>query len=182
MRARWRWQLILLGLLAIIPSAATEPEDELKSATVLTFIRHSEWRDAGSGPIRIAVLGRRAMIHTLRRNLEGRTANGRALQVVEANAQTELRTCQVLYIASDNHGEIRQTLAALRAPHALTIGESDRFLEYGGAVNLLIVDGHMSFEVSPDALDRAGVTISSTLLRYGQVNSAAASHSGRPPA
>jgi len=27
----------------------------------------------------------------------------------------------------------------------------------------------MSFEVSLDALDRAGVAISSTLLRYGQV-------------
>ena len=53
--------------------------------------------------------------------------------------------------------------------HTLTIGESDRFLEYGGAVNLFFVDGHIGFEVSLAALDRAGVSISSTLLRYGQV-------------
>ena len=65
--------------------------------------------------------------------------------------------------------QVRQTLAGARAAHALTIGETGRFLEDGGAVNLLFVDGHMSFEVSVEALDRAGVSISSTLLRYGQV-------------
>jgi hypothetical protein len=39
----------------------------------------------------------------------------------------------------------------------------------------MIVDGHMSFEVSLEALDRAGLSISSKLLRYGQVKA-------RPPA
>ena len=72
-------------------------------------------------------------------------------------------------MATDNNNEVRQTLAGLRTSHALTIGETNRFLEYGGAVNLLFVDGHMSFEVNLEALDRAGVSISSTLLRYGQV-------------
>ena len=179
-RTRW-WCWTLLGLAALVPSGATEPEDELKAATVLTFIRHAEWHEAASGPIRIAVLGRPAMVRTLRRNLEGRTASNRALQIVDADAQSDLRNCQVVYVASDSHAEVRQTLAGGRARHALTIGESDRFLEYGGAVNLLIVDGHMSFEVSREALERAGVTISAKLLRYGQVNAAGA-HLGRPPA
>jgi hypothetical protein len=162
----WAW-LVLLRLAAVIPVDATEPEDELRSATVLAFIRHSEWRHAADGPIRIAVVGRAGMVQTLRRTLEGKTANNRAIRVVDG-LQGDPRSCQILYVAGENNGETRETLAAWRA-HALTIGESDRFLENGGAVRLLIVDGHMSFEVSLDALDRAGVAISSTLLRYGQV-------------
>jgi hypothetical protein len=55
------------------------------------------------------------------------------------------------------------------AAHALTIGENKEFLHWGGAVRLLVVDGHMSFEVSLDALERSGVSISSRLLRFGQV-------------
>ncbi len=172
--------LAVLGLAAFSSLSATESEDELRSATVLTFVRHAEWRQSPAGPITIAVAGRPDMVRTLRRTLEGKTANGRAIRVVDAKPTTELHSCQVLYIASDNNSQIRETLAAWRV-HALTIGESDRFLENGGAVNLLIVNGHMSFEVSLEALDRAGVGISSTLLRYGQV-APVAPHSARPPA
>ena len=180
-RTRWLAGLVLLPFMAIAPLAATEPEDELKSATVLTFIRHSEWRKDTTGPINVAVLGRPAMVRTLRRSLDGRTANSRAIHIVDANSPADLNACHVLYIASDNNKEVLQTLAGLRASHALTIGESGRFLEYGGAVNLMIVDGHMSFEVSREALEHSGVTISATLLRYGQVTSMG-SRQGRPPA
>ena len=166
----------MISLLAGLAFAvgADEPEDELKSATVLTFVRHSEWlQGAGTGPITIGVVGRPSMIRALHRTLDGKTANNRAIRIVEAKSSPD--PCQVLYVASDNSTEVRQTLAALHASHVLTIGETDRFLEYGGAVNLLIVNGHMSFEVSLEALNRVGVNISSTLLRYGQVKT-------RPPA
>jgi hypothetical protein len=172
-----RWTAVgFIGLLVGMAVGAAEPEDELKSATVLSFIRHSEWlQGVPAGTITIGVTGRPSMIGTLRRTLDGKTANNHAIRIVDAKASGDLRSCQVLYVATDNNNEIRQTLASLGASHALTIGEGDRFLDYGGAVKLLIVDGHMSFEVSPAALDRAGVSISAKLLRYGQVKL-------RPPA
>ena len=172
-----RWTAVgLISLMAGMAGGATEPEDELKSATVLTFVRHSEWlQDSQSGPITVGVTGRPAMVSMLRRTLDGKTANNRAIRIVDVKRSGDLRACQVLYVASDNNNEIRETLASLGPSHALTIGEADHFLEYGGAVKLLIVDGHMSFEVNPAALDRAGVSISSKLLRYGQVKL-------RPPA
>jgi hypothetical protein len=168
--ARWRIGAGLISLLAAFAVGATEPEDELKAATVLSFVRHTEWlQGAAAGPITIGVMGRPSMISMLRRTLDGKTANSRTIRILDAQASAELQSCQVLYVATDNNKEIRQTLAGVRTSHALTIGETNRFLEYGGAVNLLIVDGHMSFEVSLEALDRAGVSISSKLLRYGQV-------------
>src|ERR1035441_7106484 len=160
--SRWWMGAGWMGLLAGLALAvgAAEPEDELRSATVLTFVRHAEWlQGAGAGPITIGVVGRPSMIRLLRRTLDGKMANNRAVRVVDASTPAEQQLCQVLYVAKDNHNEVRQTLAALRGSHLLTIGETDRFLEYGGAVNLLIVEGHMSFEVSLEALDRAGVSI-----------------------
>ena len=70
---------------------ATEPEDELKSATVLTFVRHSEWlQDSQSGPITIGVTGRPSMISTLHRALDGKTANNRTIRIVDVKS---LATC-----------------------------------------------------------------------------------------
>ena len=168
--SRWWIGAGLIGLLAGLAAGAADPEDELKAATVLTFVRHTVWLQGDpTGPITIGVTGRPSMIRTLQRTLEGKTANNRAIRIVDARAPAELSSCQVLYVATDDNLQVRQTLVGARAAHALTIGETGRFLENGGAVNLLFVDGHMSFEVSVEALDRAGVSISSTLLRYGQV-------------
>jgi hypothetical protein len=60
-------------------------------------------------------------------------------------------------------------LQAFSSEHVLTIGETDGFLEQGGAVNLFLMDGHMAFEVSLGTLTRSGVEISSKLLRFGQI-------------
>ena len=167
---RWWLRAGLVVLLAGFAAGAADPEDELKAATVLTFVRHTVWlQGAPRGPITIGVMGRPSMIRTLQRSLDGKTANNRAIRIVDARAAAELTSCQVLYVATDDNNAVRQTLAVVRTSHPLTIGETGRFLEDGGAVNLLLVNGHMSFEVSVEALDRAGVSISSTLLRYGQV-------------
>jgi hypothetical protein len=175
--SRWWMGAGSLGLLAGLAFAvgAAEPEDELRSATVLSFLRHTEWlKGAQEGPITVGVIGRPSMVQSLRRTLEGKTANNHTVHIVDARVAAELSSCQVIYVATDNNNEARKALAGVRASRALTIGEAGRFLEYGGAVSLMIVDGHMSFEVSLEALDHAGVNISSKLLRYGQVKA-------RPP-
>src|SRR3954451_6832513 len=50
-----RWTAVgLIGLFVGLAMGATEPEDELKSATVLSFVRHSEWlQDSQAGPITV---------------------------------------------------------------------------------------------------------------------------------
>ena len=163
--------LALFGLLVSSRAATSEPEDELKSAIVLSFLRYSEWPNPPSGDtaLTVAVLGRPAFAQVLRRVLDGKVVNGRPIRVLEIKSAAEPHACQVLYVASDKSADIKPALAEARSTRALTIGESDRFLDYGGAVNLLLVDGHMSFEVNLQALAGSGIEISSKLLRYGQI-------------
>jgi hypothetical protein len=75
----------------------------------------------------------------------------------------------LIYVATAKTSEIQQVIQSVRSVHTLTIGEDDKFLDYGGAVNLLLIDGHMGFEVSLDSLNRSGVEISSKLLRLGEI-------------
>jgi hypothetical protein len=174
---RWVLVVALLAILPVLPAIASEPEDELKSAIVLSFLRYSEWPEpvpAGQ-PLTVGVIGRSSILPVLRKALEGKLVNSRPVRILAVKTLLDPGCCQVIYLATGKAAEIQQALIGARSVHVLTIGESDRFLEYGGAVNLILVDGHMSFEVNLDALGRSGVTISSKLLRYGQVN-------GRRPA
>jgi hypothetical protein len=88
---------------------------------------------------------------------------------VEIKPPIDPHCCQALYFATDKPAEINPILPSLGSAHVLTVGETDRFLEQGGAVNLFLMDGHMAFEVSLGALDRSGIEISSKLLRFGQI-------------
>lgn len=87
--------------------------------------------------------------------------------------------CRILYFATDRVEEIKPGLQALNAERVLTIGETERFLEHGGAVNLFLSDGRMAFEVSMGALERSGIEISSRLLRFGQIRDLAKGRSIR---
>jgi hypothetical protein len=163
--------LALFGLLVSSRATPSEPEDELKSAIVLSFLRYSEWPVTASAgdSLTVAVIGRPSLAQVLHRVLDGKVVNDRPIRVIEIKSAAELQPVQVLYVATDQGAEIKRALADVRSTHTLTIGESDRFLNYGGAVNLLVVDGHMSFEVDLQMLATTGVEISSKLLRYGQI-------------
>jgi hypothetical protein len=175
---RFRTVRILAALLLAFPAmpasstgADAEAEDELKSVIVKNFLRYSTWPETvpANGPITVGVLGRSSFAQILHGLLDGKSVNGRMVQTIELKSSSESHRCHLIYVASDKNSEIKQALQSASSNHTLTIGEADKFLEYGGAVNLLLIDGHMGFEVSLEALDRAGIEISSKLLRLGQI-------------
>jgi hypothetical protein len=147
-------------------SGAADSEDELRAATVWLFVQYSHLAPGIDGAITVGVRGRSSFARVLRRTLEGKSSNGHPVRVVEIES---VPCCQIMYLATVKSEEIRQLLQGAQPVRVLTIGESDRFLELGGAVYLFIADGHISFETSLDALDRCGVSISATLLRFGQI-------------
>lgn len=146
--------------------ANTDAEDALKSAAVWGFLRYSDWPATGAKSITVGVLGRSSFVQVLRQTLDGKTVQNLPVRVVEF--KSDPHCCQLIYFATGHAEEIRQVLQSA-PPHVLTVGEDDRFLDYGGAVNLFIDDGHIAFETSLDALSHSGVTISASLLRLGQI-------------
>jgi hypothetical protein len=150
---------------------AAEGEDDLKSAIVLSFLRYTTWPDRARSdePITVGVVGRSTFARSLGEVLKGKSVNGRPLRMLELRAGVDLRCCHLVYLATENRLEIQQLLQNAGAAHTLTMGEAEKFLDYGGMINLLLVDGRMGFEVNFDALEHSGVDISSKLLRLGQI-------------
>jgi len=170
--------LASVAILAWAPGAflAEEPEDELKAAVVLSFLRYGEWDQAlqPNAVLTVGVLGRPEFAGVLRHSMEGKSVNGHPVQVVELKNSAPQHACRVIYFAGDNNPEIKAALESSKLARVLTIGETRDFLDWGGAINLFVFHGHMAFEVSLDALERSGVSISSRLLRFGQIRN------GRP--
>ena len=139
----------------------------MKAATVWLFVQYSHLQPAADGSITVGVVGRQSFLQALRHTLDGKSVAGHPVAVIEP--KSAMHCCQILYLATDKADEIRRSFDAAQPLRALTIGESDRFLELGGAVNLFIAEGHIAFETSLDALGACGVTISANLLKFGHI-------------
>jgi len=165
--------IVVLASVAFQAPAAGEPEDELKAAIVLSFLRYGEWPQplAPNAPFTVGVFGRSSFADALKRMVENKPVDQHAVRIIQLKSAAEVQGCQVVYFASEKAPDIQVIVQSALAGRTLTIGESKDFLNLGGAVNFLVVDGHMSFEVSLEALERTGVAVSSKLLRFGQIRS-----------
>jgi hypothetical protein len=149
--------------------AATSREYRIKAACIFNFVKFIEWpASADRDTITVCVLGQEAY-DAAHSTLNGKSVVGRTLVVRPFTGVRDLRGCQILFISGDERGQWRQIQEALENSSVLTVGEAPGFASSGGIVNFFTQSNKLRFEINPDAAERAGLRISSQLLRLSRV-------------
>ena len=165
--------LVLLAAAMLVggrASAQESIEKDVKAAYLYNFAKFVEWPDAAntSKEFRICVVGDPAFAMALDRIIVGENAAGRQLVRADAASPDAARACQILYIGRQLSDGGDLLLGAVRRSPVLTVGESSTFLDRGGVIRFVTVDGRVRFDINPAAADLAGVRISSKLLRVAR--------------
>jgi uncharacterized protein DUF4154 len=141
--------------------------EEVKAAFLFRFGEYVEWPEPWhEGPVVIAVLDDPAVAAQLRRILPGRHLLGRPVEVRELRQVQEAAHADILFIGAGVHDTLRRTIAAA-ASHAnrlLIVTDHPDGLDAGAAINFVIRDRRIRFEVSPAAAEAEGLKLSSRLL------------------
>ena len=162
----------LIGLLAVsalvAPANAAESysEDAVKAAYLYRFVGYVDWPERGSvnAPFVIDVMGSPGVARELRRLLPGHLIHNRIAEVREIASIRDRGDANMLYIGA-GHGDLLRTLSpAEGVPAMLLITDEEGGLSHGGAINFLMIDHNVRFEVSVTAAERWGLKISSELL------------------
>ena len=155
--------------------AQTEPPSEyqVKAAFLYNFVKFVEWpvdtfADPGA-PFVLGVLGEDPFGSVLEQTLKGKTVNGRALVIRGVKQGKDLRTCHILFVSSSEIRHLDQILESLKGSSVLTVGEMERFAQSGGAVNFVLEQNRVRFEINPEAAARARLRISSKLLALARI-------------
>ena len=161
--------LLLFGL--AIPAAIAQPgkpsEDDVKAAYLLNFgkfIRQSNGQFSHN-PFDICIVGRDSMGQTLDDLAANQFIDNRPVHVRRLADVTQAKGCTIVYFSSSENDRLREDMALLPAPDALTVGDASDFLDRGGMIQLLLVDKHVRFTVNLSAVNRAHLVLSSELLR-----------------
>ena len=141
-------------------------EYRVKAAYLFNFARFVEWPPtARSGPLTLCVAERNVFGETLAETIAGETLEGRPLAtrvILEPTAG-----CHVLFVPRG--AAAAPYLRAAQGTPVLTVGETAGFLETGGVANFILEGTNVRFEISQAAADRAGLRISSRLLRLARM-------------
>lgn len=166
----------LLTALASERACASETpslQDRVKAAFVFNFIQFTEWPVMtfrhNDDPLVIGILGETGLSEVLAKTVAAKVINGHPIIVKTFAAPAGVVDCQVL-VVSEDFKEAATDLARRDALKGLlTIGDFEGFTEEGGVIRFFVDDNKERFEINTAAAERAGLQISSKLLRLAQV-------------
>ena len=160
--------LVLAAGRAGAQQRADHAEYEVKSAYLVNFLQYASWPAAALGPgdeLRICILGDDPMGDLLPRAVGSRRINGHAVRLVSVVRPVEADRCHAAFIAARNSTSPEAWLARVRERPVLTIGEGEEFAQAGGIIALVFEGRTVRFEVNARAIQRAGLQLSSRVLR-----------------
>lgn len=142
-----------------------------KSVLALNLARYREWPPeafkANSSAVNLCVLGDEVVQQAFIL-IDKKPVGSKMLSVHNLNRSKDLNQCQLLYISAET-GKTAQWLGESFKRHILTIGEADDFLEQGGMVYLEMTDAKINLHVNVTATQKAGVRISSRVLKLATI-------------
>ena len=151
---------------------AEEPsESQVKAAFVYNFPKFIQWPNStlpsGESKMTLCILGDDPLVDSLE-SLTGKIISGRQLSVRRIKGPDDASRCQIVYIGKSERDQTRNILKGMKEG-VLTIGEMNHFASLGGIINFVIVENKVSFEINIDAAERAGLKISSQLLKLAKI-------------
>lgn len=155
--------LCLFGASSAYCADGTYPEPSVKAAFLLRIAEYVQWPAPPAGDFVIAVLDRGDMADRVQA-LVARPLLGRPVRVRRVRTIEEAVGAQMLYVGNDRRRDLRTLLRSLPARGLLVVSDQEDGLAAGSAINFLLADGRVRFEVSLDAARRAGLNINADLL------------------
>ena len=164
-----RWVCGLATTLAFVNGAAVAwgqelAEYQIKAGFLYNFAVLTNWPAEVGGSLNLCVYGRDPFGPALDA-LKGKTVGLRTLVVQRRSGSESLKSCQMVFIPLSEAAHIQHQIAALQGLPILTVAESPEAARLGVMLNLRFSGERISFEANQGAARRAGLTLSSKMLR-----------------
>jgi hypothetical protein len=167
-----RWVCGASFLVLVTRTAASVPppsEYDVKAALLYNFSKFVEWPartfSGPDEPIKVCIVGSSPIGVRIREAVKGKRANGREFIVVDAATVSEALLCHIDFIAFAELQRRDEAIRSVGGRPVLTIGDATAFAERGGIIGLTREENRVRFEVNVVAARRAGLKLSSQLLK-----------------
>ena len=168
----WAAAVILVWTLVAVPclwAQGPKPTDyDVKAAYLYNFGRFVEWPDSvatKSDSFNVCVLGQDPFGPALDATLAGETIGGKNVTARRISSPQEAVNCRILFMSSEEGSRLSKIMEALDKGSVLTVSDMPQFSQRGGMIQFVLEGKKVRFEVNLTAVQRAGLSLSSELLK-----------------
>ena len=141
-------------------------EAQVKAAYLYNFGKFVRWQVAAdTGTFDICVLGKDPFGSSLATTVTGERVDGKSIVARDVPGIPETSHCKILFISRSEEARLKLVLGAAKKSSMLTVSDMPDFVERGGMIGLVNVEGKIRFEVNLASVNEAGMTVSSELLK-----------------
>lgn len=140
----------------------------IKAAILYNFAKFAEWPSAAfrgeNAALRVCVIGDDPFGPALD-SINGKKVRDRTLKATWIASVQDASACHILFVSASENGRLTSILEAVGELPILTVADMGEFATSGGIVALKNDNNQSRLEINVGAAAKAGVTLSSKLLR-----------------
>jgi hypothetical protein len=131
---------------------------------IYNFSRLIEWpANYRTGPFIIGVLGASEVTIELEVYTKGKKVGAQDINIIRYKTPQEITTCHILFVPFAKTKQVPEILGILNGKSTLIITEKAGALDEGSAINFVILQDKMKFELKPENAVKFGIKFSSKL-------------------
>jgi hypothetical protein len=169
----WLVVVAVAWVLAAVPcvrAQSSKPTDyDVKAAYLYNFGHFVEWPANVASPqtesFTVCVLGQDPFGPVLDATLAGETIAGKRVAAKRISTLDESGSCQILFLSSAEEARLNTIIKALNRKAVLTVSDMPEFAKRGGMIQFVLEGKRVRFEVNLAAVQHAGLSVSSELLK-----------------
>jgi hypothetical protein len=141
-------------------------EYNLKAAFIYNFTKYIEWKEsAEDNEFIIGILGDSPINGPLAEIVKTETVDNKRITIKRFSKASDISFCHILFISNNTSIPLDDIIDKTNGKGTLIISEQDGYAEQGAALNFVIVNRKLKFEANVKAINAAGLTASSQLLK-----------------
>jgi hypothetical protein len=158
--------LLVLALAAGIPGAGQQfDEYQVKAAFLLNFARFVDWPTEAFAnerdPIPVCIWGPDPFGPTLDKAAVQQSISGRPIEIRRITEMRQIAACRVLFARSLAP---RRETSIFQERYVLVVSEKGADTAAGAAINFMVDEGRVRFEIDLNPAQKAGLHLSARLL------------------
>jgi len=140
-------------------------EASLKAVFIYNFTKYIEWDNLNAEDnFIIGIMGSSALDATIEAIAKKNFVKNKRIILRHFNSPEEISTCHILFIPRDYPGPVR-SVTERAGKKVLVIADKVNAARQGAAINFVLVNDKLKFEINAETLYTAGLKASSQLLK-----------------
>ncbi|MEX0643086.1 MAG: YfiR family protein [Pirellulales bacterium] len=174
------WTVIAAAMTPVAAQSPTAPvinrEYAIKAAFLYHFLNYVEWPAEAfaeeTSPFVIGVHGTNPFGNALNQIAKDKKVRNRSIEVRSLSSAGQVGKCHILFVPKSVPVPVQAAvLKSARDSHILTVGESDDFIDRGGAAQFFLEGNKVRFAFNTDAINSKNLKASAKLLALATIAS-----------